>query len=455
MISFRSVANKIGMDKAIAYSSGARVVQGVAGVGSMFFISAFLTGVEQGFYFTFGSILALQVFFELGLTGIMTQYVAHEVSHLKLDKNLIYQGEDRYKSRLSSLLCFCVKWYFILAILVFFFLLIVGFVYFNKYGNTQLEKVEWRIPWLLICFATSIQLFIAPLTSIFVGLGFVKEISKVSFYQQLIVPICTWVGLVLGFKLFVTGMGYLIIVIIWFAFVRRVNLDRVLYNLWIIEIRERVVYMKEIFPYQWKIAISWISGYFIFQTFTPVLFATEGAIVAGQMGMTLQALNAINAFSMSWINTKVPMLSGYIALKEYKQLDSVFNKTIHQMSGICIFLLISFFMVIWILRITQLSLEEAVFADRFLGYLPMFFMMIPIFLGQYVTAWATYLRCHKQEPFLANSVVAGVLCLLSTFFLGKNFGLYGVTIGYCSVRILLFPWAYRIYILKRREWHNE
>ena len=112
MISFRSVANKIGMDKAIAYSSGARVVQGVAGVGSMFFISAFLTGVEQGFYFTFGSILALQVFFELGLTGIMTQYVAHEVSHLKLDKNLIYQGEDRYKSRLSSLLCFCVKWHF-------------------------------------------------------------------------------------------------------------------------------------------------------------------------------------------------------------------------------------------------------------------------------------------------------------------------------------------------------
>lgn len=149
---------------------------------------------------------------------------------------------------------------------------------------------------MLICFATSIQLFISPLTSILVGLGFVKEISKVSFYQQLIVPICTWVGLVLGFKLFVTGMGYLIIVIIWFAFVRRVNLDRVLYNLWIIEIRERVVYMKEIFPYQWKIAISWISGYFIFQTFTPVLFATEGAIVAGQMGMTLQALNAINAF---------------------------------------------------------------------------------------------------------------------------------------------------------------
>ena len=61
----RRIAQRIGIDKAIAYTSGARIVQGVSGVGTMFFLSTFLTGVEQGFYFTFGSILALQVFFEL------------------------------------------------------------------------------------------------------------------------------------------------------------------------------------------------------------------------------------------------------------------------------------------------------------------------------------------------------------------------------------------------------
>ena len=94
------------MDKAIAYSSGARIIQGVAGVGSIFFISTFLTGVEQGFYFTFGSILASQVFFELGLTGIMTQYVAHEVSHLALNDDYQYEGEEKYKSRLASLILY-------------------------------------------------------------------------------------------------------------------------------------------------------------------------------------------------------------------------------------------------------------------------------------------------------------------------------------------------------------
>ena len=51
------IALKIGMDKSIAYSSGSRIVSGIAGVGSIFFISTFLTDVEQGFYFTFGRII--------------------------------------------------------------------------------------------------------------------------------------------------------------------------------------------------------------------------------------------------------------------------------------------------------------------------------------------------------------------------------------------------------------
>lgn len=67
----RTIAKKIGMDGAIAYSSAARIFQAFSGVISIFFIATFLTGEEQGFYFTFGSILAIQILFELGLTSIL------------------------------------------------------------------------------------------------------------------------------------------------------------------------------------------------------------------------------------------------------------------------------------------------------------------------------------------------------------------------------------------------
>ena len=454
-MNLRKIASKLGIDKSIAYSSGARVIQGIAGVGSMFFISTFLTGVEQGFYFTFGSILALQIFFELGLSGIMTQYVAHEVSHLSLDSDGVYQGGDRYKSRLSHLVHFCVKWYAVISLLVLFFLTVVGFLYFQKYGSSQAEDLDWRTPWSLICIATAVQFFISPLTAIITGLGFIKETSKISFFQQLIVPLCTWIGLACGLKLYVTGIGYIISVSIWFIFVKRMNLIRIIYNLWTTTISEKVDYMKEIFPYQWKMATSWISGYFIFQLFNPVLFATEGAVVAGQMGMTLQALNAINAFSMSWINTKIPLFSGLIAQKQFVQLDEIFSKTQKQMSFICFMLLAMFYSLIVFLRMTGFTIGKTVLADRFLGYIPMLLMMIPIFIGQYVNSWATYLRCHKAEPYLMNSIVAGILCLLSTFFLGQEFGLYGITIGYCCIKIFLLPWAYNIYKRNKLAWHEE
>lgn len=447
----KKIARKVGMDKSIAYSSGARIVQGFTGVASVFFITTFLTGVEQGFYYTFGSILALQVFFELGLTGIMTQYVAHEASHLQLNDDCQYEGEERYKSRLASLIHFCLKWYSILAILVFVFLAIVGFIYFERYGSTH-SDVSWRTPWILICIGTAIKLFQSPFTSIYMGLGKVKEMCKIGFWQQVILPSATWAGLAYGFKLYVVGIGYLLSVLLWQLYVCNTGLLRIVINLWKVKITEAVSYMREIFPYQWRIALSWVSGYFIFQLFNPVLFATEGAVVAGQMGMTLQALNAIQSFSMSWINTKIPLYSKLIALKEYVQLDKIFGKTLHEMTLVCLILCVVFSGVIWLLDITQFRLGDNLLAKRFLPYMPMILMMIPMYLQQYVYSWATYLRCHKQEPFLWNSISCGIVCCLSTFLLGKSYGLYGVTIGYCIVSILFFPWGYWIY--RTKKWNG-
>ena len=50
-----SLGKRIGMDKAIAYSSGARIVQAFTGVVSVLMVASFLSGEEQGFYYTFGS----------------------------------------------------------------------------------------------------------------------------------------------------------------------------------------------------------------------------------------------------------------------------------------------------------------------------------------------------------------------------------------------------------------
>ena len=449
------LARKIGMDGAIAYSSGARVFQAFAGVVSIFFIAAFLSGDEQGYFYTFGSILAIQTFFELGFTDIITQYVAHEVAHLQLNIDLKYEGNDKYRSRLSYLIRFCMKWYLVVAITFFIVVNIVGVVFFSSYGADG-SDVDWKLPWFILSFSTALKLLQSPFTAIFNGLGRVKDMMQITFYQQLTLPISQWAMFACGFKLYVVGISSMLGVLVWFIFVFRSNLKEIIINLLKCQITERVSYIKEIFPYQWRIALSWISGYFIFQLFNPVLFATEGAVVAGQMGMTVQVLSAIQGFSLSWQSTKIPLYCRYIELKQYNELDIAFGKTLKQMLGVCVVILLVFYCIIYGLRITRFAIGDTVFADRFLDFIPMILMTVPVMTNQFVSSWATYLRCHKQEPFLINSVVMGILCCLSTLILGKYYGLYGITIGYSVLCLFIsLPWANVIFRRKKIEWHGR
>lgn len=440
---------RLGVDKAIAYSSGARVIQAFAGVVSILFVARFLSETEQGFYYTFGSIIAIQIFFELGFTSIITQYVAHEASHLSWKDETSLEGEARNLSRLAYLVRFSIKWYAVVGIVFFVILLGAGYWFFGYYSSAD-EAVRWGGPWVLVSMGTVLNLFLSPLLAILMGLEKVKEVSKMRFYQQLIVPISTWVGLMLGFRLYVLGVASLLSAFYVVIFSVSTELKPILVNLWNEKVTCRVSYMKEIFPFQWKIALSWISGYFIFQLFNPVLFATEGPVVAGQMGMTLAALNGIMAFSQSWITTKIPLWSKLIALREYVSLDCLFRTTMKQVVAICSGLILVFVAAIWVLRALDIPLGA-----RFLDWVPLIFMLVPLFVNQFISAWATYLRCHKREPFLWNSVVGGILCCLSTVILGRLYGVIGMTAGYCVITIGLAFWGYCIFESKKLAWHGK
>ena len=114
-----------------------------------------------------------------------------------------------------------------------------------------------------------------------------------------------------------------------------------------------------------------------------------------------------------------------------------------------------FFGVIFALRYFNIKIRGKNFADRFLPYFPLFLMMIPILLNHLIASWATYMRCHKQEPMMLQSVVIGVCCCISTISLGHYSGVIGIIAGYLLLTFLSFIWTYFIFINKKKEWHNE
>lgn len=448
------IGNKLGIDKAIAYTSSNGVLSAFIGVFSVFLYATCLTKEEQGYYYTFGSVMAIQVFFELGFTGIMTQYVAHENAHLKWDSDGVsLLGEDIYRSRLSSLLHFCLKWYFVIALLYWLVLQVGGFFFFKEFGNN--DSISWLIPWAVLSLVSAWNLFTSPFFSFIKGIGLVSEIAEMGFYSTIVMTCITWVGLLLGFKLYSMALASLASSTFSVFYFYIHGLFYKLKSIWNVRICDRVNYMTEIFPYQWKIALSWISGYFIFNFMNPVIFATVGSVAAGQMGMSVNVLNSIRNFSMSWMSTKIPLISRLIELKDYLQLDRIFKKTIKQELFVCFAILGFFWLVIYALRESQLSINGKVIGERFLDYIPLLFMTIPVALQMVTDNFATYLRCHKKEPFLVISICSGLASAASVLLLGQLFGLYGITAGYALVSIVFFPWGLWIYRTKKKGWHHE
>lgn len=444
------ISNKIGMDKSIAYGSGARVVQTVAGVVSLFFIATFLTKVEQGYFFTFMSLLGIQTFFELGFTSIITQFVAHEASHLELKDDNTLSGEERYKSRLSSLLYFSVKWYGVSSVLFLIVSIVCGYILF---GDS--DEVQWQRPWLIICFATAIKMFQSPLTAIFMGFNKVKDMNKIVFIQQVIMPLVMWLLMFLHYGLYAIGAASVISVLVWFLYIINTDLHSLMVKLFKNPIKEKTSYFQEIFPYQWRIAISSLSGYFIFYFLTPILFKYQGAIVAGQVGMSISVISAIQAFSMNWLNTKVPLYSQLIALNRFTELDSLFSRTMKQMLLVCSCLMVVAFCVLTVIGNMNIGIIGSALEDRFLKGIPLALLMMAYFTDQFTLSWGTYLRCHKKEPYMWLSLITGISCLLIIWITAVYFDLTIIVLGYAAVKVLTTPLGYYIYKDKKNKWHTN
>lgn len=444
----KKILQKFGVNKAIFYTSIEKITRSFGGIITVFLISFFMSEEEQGFYFTFSSVLALQIFFELGLGGILSQFVAHEMAKLSFYSPIQLEGELRNLSRLSSLLNMFFKWYLVFSGLLFLTLSSVGYLFFSKYG-VNYGDVEWKTPWLFIVVTASLNLLISPLIAVLNGMNKVKEMARISFIKQLFVMLTAWISLVLGAKLYVMGISSFVGFISIIFLLIRTEYPRLLINLFNQKINQKINYKKEIFPLQWKIALSWISGYFIFQLFNPIVFAFSGSVEAGKIGITLVLLNAILGFITSWTSTKIPIWSIFIANKDFLSLNNSFIKTLKDSTIVCLLSVILCIMILSIMDLLNLKLFE-----RFLPtwVIAIFFITIP--LNNIINIWATYLRCHKKEPFLIQSVIIGLICSISTFLTAKFIGVNGVVIAYTSIILLIStPLSYYIFNKKRKEYH--
>lgn len=439
--------DRIGIDKAIGFTILGRGWASVAGVITVALISRFLSPAEQGYYYTFGSLIALQIVFELGFSLVIMQMASHERAHLSFSVGGLIAGDAVAHSRLASVLQKTVRWYTSAAAILAIFLLTAGSHFFATHQHAG-DNVSWHFAWYAAAIAATLTFQLDPILSFMEGCGFVPNVARLRFAQAMTGSLLAWLVLALHHGLFAPAMviaGNAGGACIWLFRKRHILLPLLRHEAG----EHRILWTREVWPFQWRIAVSWLSGYFIFQLYNPVLFAFHGAVVAGQMGMSLSLANALQSIAIPWINTKAAPFGAMIARKEYAQLDRVFFQASRQAIAVCVAGGLALWAGVVYLNWAHLPIAHRLLAPTTLGIL---LLTVPI--NVIVFAEATYLRAHKQEKFLLPSVLGAILVGSSTYFLGKPYGAFGVVTGSVLVGIFMgLPLGTYLFMKYRRLWH--
>jgi O-antigen/teichoic acid export membrane protein len=438
--------HRLGVDRAVFFSASGRLVTTAMAPVTLFLIGMSLTPAEQGFYFTFNSIIALQAVVELGLAVVVLQFTSHEMTGLRWDGRVL-AGDESGTARLASLLRFTLAWYAVVSLVLVFLVLPLGDAFLSRAATAA--GVAWRTPWHLVVIASAVLLLMTPFLSVLEGTGQVAEVAMIRAAQDILATLALWIGLRLHLaliaaivfvvvRLLVTGCC--IVARYRQCFVKLLRVDSAM---------ARISWIHEIWPFQWRIAISWLSGYFIFQLFTPLLFAFRGAVAAGQMGMSIAVTSAVTNTALAWVNTKAAPFGTLIAARRYDDLDGMFFRAAKQSLALAAAGLVTIWCAIVIGRVLGTPL-----ADRLLLPLPLALLFATAFINQVIGAQAVYLRAHKKEPFLSISVVAGFLVGTSVYVAGREFGALGMSVAYFTAMVGIAVAASAIFIDRRRLWHE-
>jgi hypothetical protein len=435
-------------DTAVRLVLVTRIVQFASTPITLLLVATRFSSVTQGFYYTFTTITAWTMVLELGLGMVLTQFASQEFAHLRWEDSAL-AGDEGPLRHLMAILVKACRWYVAVALLAVAIFIPGGLAFFRS--QAQHYDVNYATPWIALVVLTALGLMAIPLVSVVEGCGQVVDVTRLRLAQTATANGLLWCGILTGQALYapaLAAIGPVLVPAVWFAWRYRGLLRQVREGFG--EHVEAIVsWRRELFPMQWRIAVSWLAGFLVFSLFNPLLFRYQGAVVAGQMGMSLQLAAAPYLVGMSWLMTRAPRYGTLVRQRRWDELDSAARTGTVQA------------LLVWFVGSAALLVVVAAakawlpsLGHRVLSVAALAALCIANLVNICMQSMASYLRAHKAEPYVGISVTTGVLVAVTCWVTARDATPLAMAIGYAAVTVLVeLPIAAAIFVRKRHEWH--
>jgi hypothetical protein len=390
--------------------------------------------------------VALQSVFELGFSFVILQVAAHERVHLEFHPGGAISGDSAARFRLASLLQRTVRWYSVACLLMGTAILAGGVRFFSMHQIPAYSRL-WIWPLRMAVLACMLAFALAPVLSFLEGCGQVTAVARSRFLQSVVSTLAAWTAMVTQHGLYAPafvlfGQAVVAAALLW-------SRRSLLLPLLRAPVHNRgISWRTEVWPFQWKIAVSWLCDYFIFQLFTPVIFAFDGPAEAGRMGLSVNIVMQISAMMLVWMTTKSAPFGSMIAKRDSAGLDRLFFRALRQS-----LLLLSAASALVLLCVFAIHHFAPGLAHRIVSW-PAFLLLLMSAIGNHIVqSEAIYLRAHKCEPFLIQSIVIAAATAGSITLLARTAGAFGVAAAsFVVLGLFGTASATRIFIARRRSW---
>lgn len=378
---------------------------------------------DQGYYFLFASIIAMQYILELGSTQVfaikisaLTKASRHEASDstqniFKTDKMMQRQKSLRLIIDLAALLFTIISLlFFVLSTIVAFFLIDPVNI---KSGGSLL------LTWVIYAFFAALSIKFNSFLMIAESLGFMAKSSKIRALTYLL----SCIGFV--FFAILTNSLYSVIAlpliscasVLMFlksntqlsSIFNRKRSDRkmLLFSWW----------KKYIYPVQWRMAVSWICGYASFSLVNLFIFKSLGSESLAIYGFSASLFTGISQLAISPVMAILPNLSSLYAESKFNARFSIFKKSLLQ--AILIYTSSSLLLFITIIMfISRTSILEG----RILNINNLLILAFSYLMYLVLSSVGLYLRTMGTEPLLRVSLITASLTSILCY-IGANISL--------------------------------
>jgi len=270
------------------------------------------------------------------------------------------------------------------------------------------------------------------------GCNSVGEIQKIRLFISFVTVITTVLLLISDVKLYALSLALFLGAISGSLYII-FRYKSLLLQLYQVSKKEFYPWKNEIMPLLWRYAVSWVSGYFIFQMFTPIAFHYYGAVEAGKVGLTIAICTAVFGIANIWMTIIMPKMNILIAHKDYKKLDHIFRRHLFLAVLSYIFAIAILFGIINFLN------DIFPLFDRVVSNFSLLIITISWLVQIIINGYAMYMRAHKEEPLFVLSFISGLYVVCATLLVVHFFSFEYFFIGFLSSYIFILPWVMKIF----------